>query len=85
MRYLFIQFVRKPGGQIDELVTVSKKVKPSDIQTMNIILDFKDKLIVKAVIERTSTTLDWDKTVEYYRKIYPTLISQLEADAQLPV
>jgi hypothetical protein len=33
MRYLLITFVRKPGGQIDELVAVGKRIKPADLQT----------------------------------------------------
>ena len=30
MRYLMIQFIRKPNGQIDEHVQVSRKIKKSD-------------------------------------------------------
>ena len=40
MRYFLITFMRKPGGQIDEQVTVAKKIKPSDLQTCNVILDY---------------------------------------------
>ena len=47
MRYLLIQYVRKPGGQIDEQVTVSKRVKVSDIQMMNVIMDYGKKKIDK--------------------------------------
>ena len=31
MRYLLITFMRKPNGQIDEQVAVSKKVKAKDM------------------------------------------------------
>ena len=81
MRYLLIQFVRKPGGQIDEQVTVSKKIKPSDLQTMNVIMDYAAKKIEKCVIEGKSLDQDWDKMNDYYRQIYPTLIEQLEKEA----
>ena len=47
MRYLLITFMRKPNGQIDEQVAVSKKVKPSDLQTCNVILDYAKKKIDK--------------------------------------
>ena len=50
MRYLLITFMRKPGGQIDEQVAVSKKVKPSDLQTCNVILDYAKKKVDKCVI-----------------------------------
>ena len=83
MRYLLIQFIRKPGGQIDEQITVSKKVKPADLQTMNIILDYAKKKIDKCVIEGKTLNQDWDKMNEYYKNIYPALIEQLEKEAQI--
>lgn len=82
MRYLLITFFRRPGGQIDEQVTVSKKIKPSDIQTCNVILDYQTKKVEKCVIEGKVTGTDWDKMNEYYKKIYPVLIEQLEKNNQ---
>jgi hypothetical protein len=35
MRYLLIQYIRKPNGQIDELVQTSRKLKKSDMNTKN--------------------------------------------------
>ena len=83
MRYLLIQFIRKPGGQIDEQITVSKKVKPADLQTMKVILDYAKKKIDKCVIEGKTLNQDWDKMNEYYKNIYPALIEQLEKEAQI--
>lgn len=81
MRYLLITFVRKPGGQIDEMVTIAKRVKPADIQTCNVILDYGSKKIEKCVIEGKIVDTDWDKMNEYYKRIYPALIEQLEKEA----
>lgn len=81
MRYLLITFFRKPGGQIDEQVTVSKRVKPSDLQTCNVILDFAKCKIEKCVIEGTALNQSWERMHEYYQKIYPALIAQLEREA----
>jgi len=78
MRYLMITFFRKPGGQIDEQVQVSKKVKMSDAQTCNVILDFEKKKITKCVIEGKVVDSDWDRMCEYYKRVYPSLIDQLE-------
>ena len=83
MRYLLIQFLRKPGGQIDEQVAVSKKVKPSDLQTCNVILDYAKKKVDKCVIEGKALDREWDKMHEYYVKIYPNLIAQLEKEARI--
>ena len=77
MRYLLITFVRKPNGQIDEQVSISKKVRASDIQTCNVILDFNKKNIDKCVVEGNVVDSNWDKMIEYYRRVYPTLIDQL--------
>jgi hypothetical protein len=41
MRYFLATYIRKPDGKIDEQVEISKNLKDSDIQTCNIILDFK--------------------------------------------
>ena len=40
MRYLLIVFLRKPNGQIDEQVSISKRIRPADLQTCNVIMDF---------------------------------------------
>ena len=78
MRYLLIVFVRKPNGQIDEQISISKKVRTSDLQTCNVILDYAKKKIQKCVIEGNVVDTDWDKLNEYYKRVYPTLIDQLE-------
>lgn len=83
MRYLLIQYVRKPGGQIDEQVTVSKRVKTSDIQTMNVIMDYVKQKVDKCVIEGKALEREWDGMNDYYKKIYPSLIEQLEKEAAI--
>lgn len=83
MRFLLITFLRKPGGHIDEIVTVSKRVKPADLQTCNVILDYKECNVTKCVIEGAVVETDWDKMNAYYKQVYPSLIEQLEKDAPL--
>jgi hypothetical protein len=78
MRYLLIVFVRKPNGQIDEQVSISKRVRTSDLQTCNVILDFAKKNVQKCVVEGNRVDTDWERMIEYYKRVYPTLIDQLE-------
>lgn len=78
MRYLLITYVRKPGGQIDEQVSVSKRVRTSDIQTCNVIVDYQNKKIDKCVIEGKVVDTDFDRMNTYYKEVYPNLINQLE-------
>lgn len=83
MRYLLITFFRKPGGQIDEQVSVSKKVRPSDKQTCNVIIDYASKKVEKCVIEGSRIETDFEKMNEYYKRVYPSLVAQLEKEADI--
>jgi len=78
VRYLLIVFVRKPNGQIDEQISISKRLRTSDLQTCNVILDYSKKKVQKCVIEGNVVDTEWDKLNEYYKRVYPTLIDQLE-------
>lgn len=83
MRYLLITFIRKPGGQIDEAVSTSKRVKTADLNTCNIILDYAKRKVDKSVVEGKKVDLDFDRLNEYYRKVYPQLINQLEKESSV--
>jgi hypothetical protein len=83
MRYLMITFIRKPGGQIDEQVQVAKRVRTSDSQTCNVIIDFAKQKVEKCVIEGKVVPTTFENMVEYYKKVYPNLIEQLEKEASI--
>ena len=78
MRYFLITFKRKAGGQIDEAAAMVKNLRTSDIQTCNIILDFKERSVDRCMIDGKRMDTDWDTIVEYYKKVYPTIIQNLE-------
>jgi hypothetical protein len=82
MRYFLVTFFRKPGGQIDEQVVVSKRCKPADLQSCNLIMDFTNRKIEKFVVEGKRPERSFDDLANYYRKVYPVLIEQLEKEAQ---
>ena len=75
--------MRKPGGQIDEQVAVGKRVKPADLQTCNVIIDYADKKVVKCVIEGKIMDTDFERMDAYYKQVYPNLIGQLEKEASI--
>ena len=83
MRYLLITFLRKAGGQIDEQVAVGKKIKPADLQTCNVIIDYADKKLIKCVIEGKVVDSDFERMDTYYKQVYPNLIGQLEREEQI--
>ncbi len=49
----------------------------------NVILDFANKKVEKCVIEGKVVDMDWDKVNQYYKKIYPAIIAQLEKEADI--
>jgi hypothetical protein len=83
MRYLIISFLRRRGGQIDEMVSTAKRVRTSDIENANVILDFADNKVVKCLIEGKPHPTDFDKMRDYYNRVYPNLIEQLEREAAI--
>lgn len=83
MRYFLVTFFRKSGGQIDEQVVVAKKVKPADWQTCNIIMDYAVRKLEKCVVEGNKPDRSFDDLSNYYKKIYPVLIDQLEKEAPI--
>ena len=80
MRYILITYVGRPNGQIDEQVELSNKVRNSDIQTANVIMDFKESKIVKCTIQGTTISQDWSQLRNYYHQVYPDVIEKLEAE-----
>ena len=77
MRYPILTYYRKPTGQIDEVMAVSKNIKRRDLQTANIILDFKDQKVVLASMGGQTVPRDWDKIVSYYYQHYASTIERL--------
>lgn len=80
MRYLLITFYRKPGGQIDEQARFVKRVRTSDMSMSNIIIDYAHRKVEKCVVEGRKLDKSFDELNEYYKKIYPVMIGQLEKE-----
>ena len=78
MRYLLVTYSKKPGGQIDEQIGFSNQVKTRDLQTCSVILDFKDQKVLKCYVDGKIVPTSYEKMYEYYAKVYPTIIEQLE-------
>lgn len=78
MRYLLITYLRKPNGQIDEQVGVSRNIKPNDLQTCNVILDFKEQKVLKCTIEGQVVDKPFEDLKKYYETVYPDVISRIE-------
>jgi len=77
MRYLLLTYYTKPDGKIDEVMAVAKRVKRTDWQTANVILDFRDQQVLKASVAGQAAVKDWDTVVAYYYKYYTAIIERL--------
>ena len=80
MRYFLITFLQKSDGKIDETTAVSRNLKTRDLQTCNVILDFKKLQVVKAHMNGVTVPKDFNKIVEYYIQHYENIIARLFAE-----
>jgi len=78
MRYLIIDYYRQPSGQMDEVVTVAKQTKTRDIQSAAVILDFKQKTVVKCSMDGVVVPKDWHRIRDFYHQYYSQIIDDLE-------
>lgn len=85
MRYLILTYYRKASGQIDEAMAVSKNLKKRDLQTANVILDFKEQRVVLASMEGKVVPKDWDRVVSYYYQHYAHTIERLFEENGHPI
>ncbi len=77
MRYLILTYYKKPDGRIDEAMQVARNLKSRDIQTANVILDFKKLEVVKATMGGVTVPRDFNRIVEYYMQHYENVIKRL--------
>jgi hypothetical protein len=77
MRYLLLTYYTKPTGQIDEVMTVAKRLRARDWQMCNVILDFQEQKVLLASVKGMTATRDWDTIVSYYYKHYTATIERL--------
>jgi hypothetical protein len=77
MRYLLLTYYTKSDGKIDEVMAVSKNLKQRDLQTCNVILDFKKLEVIKASMSGTDVPKDFDRIAGYYHQHYASTIERL--------
>jgi len=79
MRYFLVKYSKKPTGQMDEVVSVSKKIKLRDSQSSAVILDFKTRQVIQASMDGVTVPKDWNRIRDFYHQHYSRLIEDLEA------
>jgi hypothetical protein len=72
-----LTYYKKPNGQMDEVLTLEKRLKTRDLQTGSVVLDFRDRKVVKASMNGTSVPKDFDRIVSFYHQHYANVIDRL--------
>lgn len=78
MRYFLITYIKKPNGQTDESVAISRRVKRNDLATASVILDFKEQKVIKASFAGQLAEKNWERVRGYYFQHYPNYITPME-------
>jgi hypothetical protein len=77
MRYLLLTYYTRPSGKIDEVMTISTRLKRKDFQMTNVILDFKEQKVIQCSVGGVTAKRDWDTIVSYYYQHYAATIERL--------
>ena len=78
MRYFLVNYYQRPNGQMDEVISVSKRTRTRDLQTCAVILDFKTRSVVKCSIGDQVGVRDFHTVRNYYHQHYQRVIRDLE-------
>jgi len=64
---------------MDEIVSVSKRLRTKDYQTSAVILDFQSRSVIQASMDGVTVPKDWNRIRDFYHQHYARLIEDLEA------
>lgn len=77
MRYMIVNYYRRPTGKMDESLIVAAKLKNRELQTATVIVDFQTRRVIKASFDGAVVPKDFDRIVNYYRQHYANHVDQL--------
>jgi ribosomal protein L22 len=83
MRYMIITYMariqrRDKKIQQDEIVQVAKRIRPRDLDSASVILDFQTRSVLKSSVGDQIAPRDFQRIRDYYHRHYPDVIDQLE-------
>ena len=78
MRYLTVTYIRKPDGQMDEVVAIERQIKNKVLAGANVILDFRDQTVLKCTMNGSNVPKEWNKIRDFYYQYYQRYIDVLE-------
>lgn len=78
MRYVIINYFKRPSGQLDEVVSVAQRTRPRDLQSAAVILDFQCRSVIKCSMDGVVVPKDWQRIRDFYHQHYSGVIDDLE-------
>jgi len=83
MRYFIVTYHQTPNGKYNETIKVDKKIRPKYLNTASVIIDYKERKILKSRFQGelgdVEDSKDFETINNFYKTHYPQVISQLEA------
>ena len=77
MRYFLVSYLKQANGQMDEVVSVSARLKLRDRQTAAVILDFATQTVLQCSMNGTTVPKDWNRIVSFYYQHYAATLDRL--------
>jgi hypothetical protein len=77
MRYFLVSYLKQANGQMDEVVSVSARLKLKDRQTAAVVLDFATQTVLQCSMNGTTVPKDWNKIVSFYYQHYAATFDRL--------
>lgn len=65
-RYMIVSYIQKPNGLWDEVTEFKNNLRMKHIQTAKVILDFKDKKVVKNGLNPEA---EYDDMLDFYKRM----------------
>lgn len=65
-RYMIVSYFKNPKGQWDEVTEFKRNIRNSHLQTAKVILDFRDKKVVKNGLNPEA---GYDDMLEFYKRM----------------
>ena len=84
MRYFIVSYYGQANGKYNESAKLDDKIRNKDMQFASLILDYKERKIVKCRFEgELGKVNDFDVISNFYKTHYTNIISQVEAKYQV--
>lgn len=78
MRYFLANYYKNATGKMDEVISMSRRMRTRDLQSSSVILDFQSRSVVKCSIGEQIGVRDFQIVRDYYHQHYSRVIEDLE-------